>query len=98
MGILSRLKREERAREAALRVPDRTAHCSVEISMPAPQQGQDRQLTLDLSKCYSENDASAAGFSLEKYNEELDKIATAAGQVTGRRPKLKDYEKKEGRS
>jgi hypothetical protein len=97
MGILSRLKREERAREAALLVHDRTAHCSVEVSTPAPMPVQG-ELDLDLSKCYSVNEASAVGFSLKKYNEELDRIATAATRVTGRHPKLKDYEKKGGRS
>jgi len=95
MGILSRLKREKNAREAALRVSDQTAHLSVEVSTPAPLPAQGDLFSL--AEYNKKLNASAVGFSLEKYNEMLDEIATAASQVTGRRPKLKDYEKKEGR-
>ncbi len=79
MGILSRTKREERAREAALAVSGRTASISVSAPsdltlrpVPVKFEFDLEPLNFDLAACIADNEASAAGFSLARYNAELD--------------------------
>jgi hypothetical protein len=88
MGILSRLKREERAREAALRVPGRTSHLCVPVTpplVPAPEVPVQKSPVPDLTRVIKE---SVKPFSLEDYNKELDKRAMMACRFTGYYPRL----------